>query len=53
LPAAVVFSGLAPGFVGLYQVNLQGPAEAPAGDEVPLVLTAGVQASNTVTLAVR
>jgi hypothetical protein len=31
LDAAVSFSGLAPGFVGLYQVNVQVPANAPAG----------------------
>jgi uncharacterized protein (TIGR03437 family) len=44
---------LAPGFVGLYQVNLQVPVDAPVGDEILLVLTAGGQSSNTVTLAVR
>lgn len=30
-PASVVFSGLAPGFVGLYQINLQIPGEVPSG----------------------
>src|SRR2546429_6288084 len=32
------FSGLAPGSVGLYQVNVQVPTGAPAGDAVPVVL---------------
>jgi uncharacterized protein (TIGR03437 family) len=49
----VIFSGLAPGFVGLYQVNVQVPAAAPSGAAVPVALTiAGVQ-SNTVTIAIQ
>jgi uncharacterized protein (TIGR03437 family) len=52
-PAAVDFSGLAPGFVGLYQVNAQIPANAPSGNEVPVVLSIGGVASNTVTIAVQ
>jgi len=30
-PAEVVFSGLAPGIVGLYQINVRVPADAPSG----------------------
>lgn len=37
--AEVVYSGLAPGFVGLYQVNAFIPRVAPLGDSVPLRLT--------------
>jgi len=38
----VLFSGLAPGFVGLYQVNVRIPADAPPGS-APVVMTlAGV-----------
>ena len=44
---------LAPGFVGLYQVNVQVPAEAPTGDGVEVVLSIGGVASNTVTIAVQ
>jgi uncharacterized protein (TIGR03437 family) len=51
--AAVLFSGLAPGFVGLYQVNVTVPANAPSGNAVPLVLTIGGVSSNTVTMAVQ
>jgi uncharacterized protein (TIGR03437 family) len=51
--ANVVFSGLAPGFVGLYQVNVQVPDAAPAGDAVQLVLSIGGANSNTVTIAVQ
>jgi uncharacterized protein (TIGR03437 family) len=53
LPAPVTFSGLAPGFVGLYQVNVQVPAGAPAGDAIPAQLAIGGVDSNTVTIAVR
>jgi len=52
VPGTVTFSGLAPGAVGLYQVNVQVPDGAPAGDAVPVVVTIGGSASNTVTLAV-
>jgi uncharacterized protein (TIGR03437 family) len=48
----VGFSGLAPGFVGLYQVNLQIPAGAPSGSAVPMTLSIGGVVSNTVTIAV-
>jgi uncharacterized protein (TIGR03437 family) len=52
-PAVVSFSGLAPGFVGLYQVNVTVPANAPSGDAVTLVLTINGVVSNTVTMAVQ
>jgi uncharacterized protein (TIGR03437 family) len=51
--AAVEFAGLAPGFVGLYQVNARVPAGVMAGNAVPLVLTQNGVASNTVTIAVQ
>lgn len=47
------FSGLAPGFVGLYQVNVQVPQNSPTGDAVPLTLSIGGVSSNTVTIAVQ
>jgi uncharacterized protein (TIGR03437 family) len=53
LPAKVVFSGLAPGTVGEYQVNVQVPAGVAAGDAVPVVLTIGGVQSNEVTIALR
>ena len=52
-PAPVLFSGLAPGFAGLYQVNLSVPSLAPTGDEVPLTLSAGGVTSNPVNVAIR
>jgi uncharacterized protein (TIGR03437 family) len=50
------FSGLAPGFVGLYQVNVQIPASAMSGSVVPLQLSLAANAgrpSNIVTIAVQ
>ena len=51
--AAVQFAGLAPNFVGLYQVNVQIPDGVTAGSAVPLVLYQNGIASNTVMLALR
>lgn len=50
--AEVTFSGLAPGFTGLYQVNVKIPYTAPAGNSVPLVVSVLGRDSNTVTIAV-
>jgi len=51
--AAVPFSGLAPGYAGLYQVNAIVPPGTPTGNPVSVVLTIGESTSNTVTLAVQ
>jgi uncharacterized protein (TIGR03437 family) len=55
----VLFSGLTPSLVGLYQINVQVTSAVPAGDTVPLTITItdpvtgkSVQ-SNTVTIAVQ
>ena len=53
VPAMVTFSGLAPGFVGLYQVDVEVPANALSGNAVPVVLAIGNVNSNTVTIAVQ
>jgi uncharacterized protein (TIGR03437 family) len=53
IPSTASFSGLAPGFPGLYQVNAQVPAEAPTGDAVPVMIGIGGTNSNTVTIAVQ
>jgi uncharacterized protein (TIGR03437 family) len=53
VPATVLFSGLTPGTVGLYQVNVQVPATAPRGASVPVVINANQWDSNTVTIAVQ
>jgi uncharacterized protein (TIGR03437 family) len=52
VPATVLFSGLAPGFAGLYQLNVELRANTPTGAAVPVVLLVGGAASNTVTVAI-
>jgi uncharacterized protein (TIGR03437 family) len=51
--ATLNYSGLAPGFVGLYQVNAQVPLTISAGGAVTVVILMGNVASNTVTIAVQ
>ena len=51
--ATVQFSGMAPGYVGLWQINAQIPQTVTPGNAVPLVVTAGGATSNTVTIAVQ
>jgi len=47
------FSGLAPGFVGLYQVNALVPAGIAGNSAVPVTISIGNVTSNTVTIAVQ
>jgi uncharacterized protein (TIGR03437 family) len=49
---AVFFSGLSPGFVGLYQINVTLPASLPSGTQ-QLVVTSNGIASNAVNIAIR
>jgi uncharacterized protein (TIGR03437 family) len=51
--AEVSFAGLAPGFVGLYQVNAVIPSGVTASDEVPVVIETDGQTSPPATIAVR
>jgi uncharacterized protein (TIGR03437 family) len=54
LPATVQFAGVAPGFFGLYQINIQVPAAAPTGDYIPLVIAMPNGAlDNATTIAIR
>ncbi|MBI4465461.1 MAG: SBBP repeat-containing protein [Acidobacteria bacterium] len=53
VPVPVAFSGLAPGYFGLYQVNVQVPATAPTGSAIAVVLSIGGVTSNMVTIAVQ
>ncbi len=52
-PAEVLFTGLAPGYVGLYQVNVIVPSGIPAGNSVPVVVTVAGASSPSVTVAIR
>jgi uncharacterized protein (TIGR03437 family) len=51
--ANVFFSGLAPGFAGLYQVNAFVPSNVPTGEQVPLVITQNGASSTPVTIPVQ
>lgn len=53
LPASVTYAGLAPGFAGLYQVNIQVPAGAQPDGAVPVVISSGGVATPPVTIAVK
>ena len=52
LPAAVQFSGVAPGTAAEYQINTVIPAAVRPGDSVPVVITFP-NSSDTVTIAVQ
>jgi len=52
VPAQVVFSGILPGFPGVYQVNII-QAGTPTGNAVPLqIQMGGITTSNQITIAV-
>ena len=43
IAAEVLFSGLAPGFAGLYQVNVTVPANVTAGPAIPVRVSVAVK----------
>ncbi len=55
VPASVdpLFVGLTPAFVGLFQINVQIPANPPTGTAVSMYLDDGTYRSNTVRLAIQ
>jgi trimeric autotransporter adhesin len=53
ITANVSFSGLAPGFVGLYQVNALVPAGVASGPTVPVSISIQGVTSNTVSIVVQ
>jgi uncharacterized protein (TIGR03437 family) len=54
IPATPDYAGMAPTFVGVYQLNVTIPANAPTGDTVPLWLEVGnSEISNTVLIAIQ
>ena len=53
VPAQVVFSGMTPQFVGVYQINIIIQPGTPTGDKVPLQISmGGITTTNQVTIAV-
>jgi uncharacterized protein (TIGR03437 family) len=51
VPADVMFAGLTPGQIGIYQINVQVGGNIAAGDSVPLEITQG-GASTSITVPV-
>ncbi|MBS1854762.1 MAG: choice-of-anchor D domain-containing protein [Acidobacteria bacterium] len=51
--ANVSFSGLAPGLIGVYQINVQVPSGAAAGNAVPISLSIGGVSANSPTIAIQ
>ena len=51
--AEILYSGLAPGFVGLWQINVKIPDSALSGAAVPLRAVINATPSNIVTVAIR
>jgi uncharacterized protein (TIGR03437 family) len=52
IPATVQFSGIAPGFAGLYQINVQIPTGVIPGDDVSLQIGMPGSSVDTATIAV-
>ena len=48
----VLFTGLTPGFVGLYQVNITVPTDTPLGPAVPLTLNVNGVSTNAANVAI-
>jgi uncharacterized protein (TIGR03437 family) len=53
VPVTPAFVGLAPGFVGLYQINFVLPSNAPIGSSVYLMLSVNGASSNPVNIAIQ
>jgi uncharacterized protein (TIGR03437 family) len=53
VPATVLFAGLTPGYVGLYQVNVAMPSGVAPGGQVPVTVSvAGKSGAGNITIAV-
>ena len=54
VPATVLFAGLTPGYVGLYQVNVSVPSGITPGNQVPVTISvAGKSSAGNVSIAVQ
>jgi uncharacterized protein (TIGR03437 family) len=53
VPVGVEFTGLTPGLVGLWQLNLRLPANVPTGNAQPVLVTYGGKTSLVATVAIQ
>jgi uncharacterized protein (TIGR03437 family) len=52
IPATILFAGLTPGYVGLYQVNVMMPSGVTPGSQVPVTVSvAGKSGAGNITIA--
>jgi uncharacterized protein (TIGR03437 family) len=51
--ATVTYAGLAPSYVGLYQINAVIPTGVPSGSAIPVIVKINGITSNTVTIAIQ
>ena len=49
----ILYAGLTPGLVGLYQINVQLPDEVMTGDAVPVVVTSAGRSSNQTSIPIQ
>jgi len=52
-PSGIVFSGLAPGYPSLYQINVTVPQSAQTGSAVPISLQIGGATTPAATIPVQ
>ena len=53
IPTPVLFSGIAPGFAGLYQINIKVPDGVQASDDVPIQISMPGSVTDTATISVQ
>jgi uncharacterized protein (TIGR03437 family) len=52
IAAKALYSGLVPGYAGLFQVDIQVPTGAAQGDDVPVAISMSGGAADTATVSV-
>jgi len=52
LPVKVLFSGMSPGFAGLYQIDFQVP-DGVIGDDIPVVVSISGSPADTRTVSIQ
>jgi uncharacterized protein (TIGR03437 family) len=53
ISAPVLYAGAAPGFPGLYQINLRIPTDAPSGSQKVTIYSGGQGSQDNATISIR